>query len=100
VARRLNEAKLATLLIDGLTADEEAIDLRTGPLRFAIGWLAERLVGATDGLLQHPDTRALQVGDFGASPGAGARVVRTPAPVGRGTDGRGRPPRGGALPAA
>src|SRR5688500_4286106 len=32
VARLLNEAKLATLLIDLLTSDEEAIDLRTAHL--------------------------------------------------------------------
>src|SRR4051794_38345135 len=61
VARLLNDAKLATLLIDLLTSDEEAIDLRTGQLRFDIDLLAERLVGATDWLMQHPDTRQLRV---------------------------------------
>src|ERR1700730_5709410 len=48
VARLLNEAKLATLLIDLLTLDEEEIDARTARLRFDIDLLAERLVGATD----------------------------------------------------
>src|SRR3954463_860255 len=62
VARLLNEAKLATLLIDLLTADEEAIDRRTAHLRFDIGLLAERLLGATDWLTRHPDTRDLRVG--------------------------------------
>src|SRR5919108_4095866 len=75
VARLLNEAKLATLLIDLLTANEEAIDLHTAHLRFDIGLLAERLVGATDWLTQHPDTRDLRVGYFGASTGAGAALV-------------------------
>ena len=75
VAQLLNEVKLATLLIDLLTADEEAIDLRTARLRFDIGLLAERLVGTTDWLTQHPDTRDLRVGYFGASPGAGAALV-------------------------
>lgn len=75
VARLLNEAKLATLLVDLLTADEEAIDLRTGHLRFDIGLLAERLVGTTDWLTQHPDTRHLRVGYFGASTGASAALV-------------------------
>jgi putative phosphoribosyl transferase len=37
--------------------------------------LAERLVGATDWLTQHRDTRDLQVGYFGASTGAGAALV-------------------------
>jgi putative phosphoribosyl transferase len=48
VARLLNEAKLATLLIGRLTSDEEAVDRCTAHLRFALGLLAERLVGATD----------------------------------------------------
>jgi dienelactone hydrolase len=75
VARRLNEAKLATLLLDLLSADEEAIDLRTAHLRFDIGLLAERLIGATDWLMQYPDTRHLRIGYFGASTGAAAALV-------------------------
>src|SRR5918996_554576 len=42
VARLLNEAKLATLLVDLLTSDEEATDLRTAHLRFDIGLPAQR----------------------------------------------------------
>jgi dienelactone hydrolase len=75
VARLLNEAKLATLLIDLLTPDEEAVDLRTAHLRFDIGLLARRLVGATDWLSQQPDTRHLRIGYFGASTGAAAALV-------------------------
>lgn len=75
VARVLNEAKLATLLVDLLTTDEEAIDLQTAHLRFDIGLLAGRLVGATDWLTQYPDTRALRIGYFGASTGAAAAIV-------------------------
>jgi dienelactone hydrolase len=75
VARVLNEAKLATLLVDLLTSDEEAIDLRTAHLRFDIGLLAERLVAVTDWLTQYPDTRHLRVGYFGASTGAAAALV-------------------------
>ena len=75
VARLLNEAKLATLLVDLLTADEEAIDLRTARLRFDIGLLAERLVAVTDWLTQQPETRRLRIGYFGASTGAAAALV-------------------------
>jgi pimeloyl-ACP methyl ester carboxylesterase len=75
VARLLNEAKLATLLVDLLTPQEEAIDMRTGHLRFDIGLLAERLIWVTDWLTQHPDTRHLRVGYFGASTGAAAALV-------------------------
>jgi putative phosphoribosyl transferase len=75
VARLLNEAQLATLLIDLLSPEEEAIDMRTAHLRFDIGLLAERLVGTTDWLMQQPDTRQLRIGYFGASTGAAAALV-------------------------
>jgi putative phosphoribosyl transferase len=75
VARTLNEANLATLLIDLLTPEEELIDLRTAHLHFDIGLLAERLVAATDWLTHYPDTRHLRVGYFGASTGAAAALV-------------------------
>jgi dienelactone hydrolase len=75
VARALQEAGLATLLMDLLTLDEEARDVRTGRLRFDIGLLAERLVSATDWLRADPETRALKIGYFGASTGAGAALV-------------------------
>ena len=71
----LNEAKLATLLIDLLT-EEEAIDLRTAHLRFDIGLLAERLDRRHRlAHAAHPDTRPAGVGYFGASTGAGAALV-------------------------
>jgi putative phosphoribosyl transferase len=75
VARLLNEAKLATLLIDLLTPEEEALDARSTHLRFDIGLLAERLVGVTDWLTQRPESRHLQIVSFGASTGAAAALV-------------------------
>jgi len=75
VARVLNEAKLATLLIDLLTPEEEATDQRTAHLRFDIRLLAGRLVSATDWLTQNVDTRHLSIGYFGASTGAAAALV-------------------------
>src|ERR1700682_2383854 len=75
VARMLNEAKLATLLIDLLTPHEEVIDERTAQLRFDIDLLAERLVDTTDWLSQYPDTKHLRIGYFGASTGAAAALV-------------------------
>ena len=75
VARVLREANLATLLIDLLTEDEEEVDLHTTRLRFDIGLLARRLVGATDWLVQNPDTEQQRIGYFGASTGAGAALV-------------------------
>jgi putative phosphoribosyl transferase len=75
VARVLREAGLATLLLDLLTPDEEAVDARTAHLRFDIGLLADRLAGATDWLAAEPPTRDLPIGYFGASTGAGAALV-------------------------
>ena len=102
VARTLREAALATLLIDLLTPDEEAVDMRTAHLRFDIGLLADRLVGATQWLGQNPDTRDLKVGYFGASTGGGAALVAAasyPAAVGAVVSRGGRPDlAGSALP--
>ena len=75
VAGVLHEKALATLLMDLLTADEEKLDSRTAQLRFDIALLAERLVQATEWLRNDSETRALQVGYFGASTGAGAALV-------------------------
>ncbi len=75
VADVLQSGGLGTLLIDLLTAEEEAVDLRTAHLRFDIGLLAERLVGATDWLREQDETRGLPIGSFGASTGAGAALV-------------------------
>jgi putative phosphoribosyl transferase len=75
VAQELQGVGLATLLIDLLTADEEAIDMRTRHLRFDIGLLADRLVAATDWLAMQAETRDLKLGYFGASTGAGAALV-------------------------
>ena len=75
VAKLLNQARLATLLVDLLNPEEEAVDLRTAQLRFNIGLLAERLVGITDWLVKEPDAQPLRIGYFGASTGAAAALV-------------------------
>jgi dienelactone hydrolase len=75
VARALQDAGLATLLIDLLTAEEETLDASTGHLRFDIRLLADRLVGATDWLQRYKATALLPVGYFGASTGGGAALV-------------------------
>jgi pimeloyl-ACP methyl ester carboxylesterase len=75
VAGQLQAAGLATLLIDLLTAEEEAVDQHTAHLRFDIPLLAERLVAATRWLGEDPSTRSLKVGYFGASTGGAAALV-------------------------
>jgi len=75
VADILNEARLATLLIDLLNADEQEVDLQTAQLRFDIPFLADRLVGITQWLREQPQASGLKIGYFGASTGAGAALV-------------------------
>lgn len=75
VARVLNAGKLATLLVDLLTPDEEAIDQLTAERRFDIRLLAQRVVGVTAWLERMPETRHQPIGYFGASTGAAAALV-------------------------
>ena len=75
VAEELRAGGLGTLLVDLLTPNEESIDVRTRELRFDIGLLAERLVGAISWLSTEKVTRDLGVGLFGASTGGGAALV-------------------------
>lgn len=75
VAGALRAGGLATLLIDLLTAEEEAVDDETAHLRFDIDLLADRLVDATDWLGEAEETHRLPVGYFGASTGGGAALV-------------------------
>jgi putative phosphoribosyl transferase len=75
VAQFLQEAGLATLLIDLLTPREDAVDVMTAHLRFDIGLLARRLIAAIDWLAHNPRTKDLAIGCFGASTGAAAALV-------------------------
>jgi putative phosphoribosyl transferase len=75
VARELRKARLATLLFDLLTPEEEAEDTFTGALRFDIDLLANKLVGVTDWLQMNQSAKGLNLGYFGASTGAAAALV-------------------------
>ena len=82
VADVLVEAGFGTLLVDLLTASEEAEDLVTARLRFDIRLLAGRVIGAIDWLDADavvgdlpPSLRHLPVGCFGASTGAAAALI-------------------------
>lgn len=75
VAHTIRTANLATLLFDLLSPEEEMIDQITAELRFDIGLLTKRVIGATSWLRQDNDTKALTVGYFGASTGAAAALA-------------------------
>src|SRR5262245_8903579 len=70
VAGSLQARGMGTLLLDLLTAPEQAADEQTAHHRFDISLLAERLDGAVGWLAQRPDTLRLRIGLFGASTGA------------------------------
>ena len=75
VAGVLERRDLATLLIDLLTPQEEAVDDRTAQYRFDLPLLADRLVTIVDWLRSRPETSALPIGLFGASTGGGAALM-------------------------
>ncbi|MEW6444054.1 MAG: alpha/beta family hydrolase [bacterium] len=75
VAAGLNDAGLATLLFDLLTAAEESRDLRTREFRFDIGLLAARLTGAVDWAGRSDRVRGMPIGLFGSSTGAAAALI-------------------------
>jgi len=72
VAKLLNKAGIATLLIDLLTKEEEAVDVRTSEFRFDIDLLSARLIAATEWIQKNPSTKNLPLGYFGASTGTAA----------------------------
>lgn len=75
VAHTLQQHGFATLLVDLLTPDEEAIDRRDARFRFDIDRLASRLVAIIDWLRMQDSTAPLPIGLFGASTGAAASLV-------------------------
>lgn len=70
VASELHNAKIGTLLMDLLTAQED----RDYKKRFDISLLAQRLNTATDWVQQYDSTQSLPIGLFGASTGAAAAL--------------------------
>ncbi len=75
VAEYLNQQGIGTLLVDLLTAQEEAVDMYTRHLRFNINLLAGRLANATDWLVKYRGVSPQPIGYFGASTGAAAALV-------------------------
>jgi dienelactone hydrolase len=99
VARALERRGLATLLIDLLTPDEEAIDERTTQYRFDLEMLAARLTRIVDWLRRREDTSSLPIGVFGASTGGGAALMTAaarPKEIGAVVSRGGRPDLAGA----
>ncbi len=75
IANVLQKHQFATLLFDLLTPQEEHIDTQTREYRFNIELLAERLLSATNWILNNPVLHKLAIGYFGASTGGGAALM-------------------------
>ncbi|HLH08020.1 MAG TPA: dienelactone hydrolase family protein [Terriglobales bacterium] len=75
VAEVLYSHRVATLLFDLLTRDEEPSDRYNQALRFNIPFLANRLIGATKWIMDVRSLKDLKIGYFGASTGAGAALM-------------------------
>lgn len=75
VAGMMQQAGLATLLIDLLTKEEEIVDLQTREMRFDIDLLSVRVIAATKWVLANSDIKKMPIGYFGASTGAAAALV-------------------------
>lgn len=75
VADFLGERGFATLLLDLLTPEEEAVDVRTAEYRFDIPRLGPRVAAAADWAATRPDLEKLPIGCFGASTGAAAALI-------------------------
>lgn len=75
VAEHLQQVGFATVLLDLLTADEDAADQRTAEFRFDISLLASRLGDGCDWVGTQPQLANLRLGLFGASTGAAAALV-------------------------
>jgi len=75
VAELLQQAGLATLLMDLLTLAEERLDRRTAELRFDIELLGDRLISALTWCHGQRSLRTLPLGLFGSSTGAAAALI-------------------------
>ncbi len=75
VAAVLEDNGFATLLLDLLTPEEEAVDERTRQYRFDIERLGNRVIGTCDWVQARSGLNHLPLGLFGASTGAAAALI-------------------------
>jgi putative phosphoribosyl transferase len=75
IANILNNAGLATLLVDLLTPKERIVANKSISLQFDIRLLARRLKSITQWVVNYPLTQNLKIGYLGSSTGAAAALV-------------------------
>ena len=75
VADKLQQAGIATLLFDLLTAQEEQLDIHTREHRFDIALFTSRLQDATTWAMAQPELQQVPIGYFGASTGSAGAII-------------------------
>ncbi len=75
IATILNNAGLATLLVDLLTPKERNVANKSMDLEFDVRLLAKRLKRITQWVVSYPATQNLKVGYLGSSTGAAAALI-------------------------
>lgn len=75
ISQILHNGKLATLLIDLLTPEEQQSDRVPGRLGFDIDRLVARLMGVTHWLIDQPATQNLRIGYLGDGTGSPVALV-------------------------
>lgn len=75
VAKVLEDGGIATLMLDLLTSQEQAVDQLTSDHRLDFDLLGSRVTAAADWAADCPDVNRLPFGLFGASTGAAAAMV-------------------------
>ena len=83
VAKTLNKQRLATLLLDLLTEEEQRIDVETMQFRFDIPLLAARSSMVANWAAKNAELHSLPIGLFGASTGAAAALITAAALPGK-----------------
>lgn len=75
IAEVLGQARVATLLFDLLTLEEERAERMSAHLRFDVELLARRLMAATAALMEEERCRHLPIGYFGSETGCAAALT-------------------------
>jgi putative phosphoribosyl transferase len=75
IAQLFQEARLATLVVDLLTAEDKALDSETGFFRDNVDVLHQRTIGIANWLIETPQTQNLRICYFGVNVAGAAALV-------------------------
>lgn len=75
LADRMRQAGLATLSVNLLTPENEALDTATGFFRENVSVLHHRILGITNWIIDNPTTQSIHIGYFGVGVSAAAALA-------------------------